>query len=346
MVYAMFVALGGLRITEYLNRDKVIILMLHGVMDEQIGDVWRPLRRQMSPAELDAVLGILSKRHQFISLTDAVAMVRGEIPWQPNCIAVTFDDGYRNNLTHALPVMKKHNIVPTVFAATGHSYSGKAFWVDRIDFALQHLPAPHYDATFGNFTHRFVTTDRRSLMRSYRTFLRKCKYEMDDDREMLAALDSVATDMERIGGRSLADLHNQDSWSAVADWGELVAHVECGDIEVGSHTVNHIRLSRVPEEVIHSELSTSLQHLEAELPEHSNVFCYPNGDCHALSERLVAEKGFSGAIIAGEGLAKKGDNPYRLKRFACPRLNTEAAVLVEVSGVKQFIAGLCGWFRP
>src|SRR4051812_40637037 len=101
---------GLLWLWRFLHRRHITILMVHGVMDTEQPTSWVPLRPQLSRRTLDDALCRLSRYYRFVSLDDAVAMLVGKLPLQPYSIVLTFDDGYRNNFTHALPILRRHRV--------------------------------------------------------------------------------------------------------------------------------------------------------------------------------------------------------------------------------------------
>ena len=49
-----------------------------------------------------------------------------------NALAITFDDGYRDNLTHAAPILARHGLPATIFLATGFIGTAEVPWFDRL----------------------------------------------------------------------------------------------------------------------------------------------------------------------------------------------------------------------
>jgi len=91
--------LGVIRLFQFIHRNHLIILTVHGVMDERDEPLWKPLRRQLSREKLDEYLKVLSRRYHFVSLAEVAQMIEGTAPIRPYSMAITFDDGYRNNIT-------------------------------------------------------------------------------------------------------------------------------------------------------------------------------------------------------------------------------------------------------
>jgi len=65
--------------------------------------------------------------YQVLDLDQVLACVCGEQPIPPRAVALTFDDGYANFMSHALPVLRHHGFPATVYAVSGR-VGGQAEW--------------------------------------------------------------------------------------------------------------------------------------------------------------------------------------------------------------------------
>ncbi len=83
----------------------------------------------VSPGRFDEHMAYLARHCRVIGLAEAVAELRAGGPSRP-AVVVTFDDGYRDNLAHALPVLRRYRIPATIFVTT--------------DFCDQHRRHPRY----------------------------------------------------------------------------------------------------------------------------------------------------------------------------------------------------------
>jgi peptidoglycan/xylan/chitin deacetylase (PgdA/CDA1 family) len=68
----------------------------------------------ISPERFEQQLRWLSRRRRVVSLEETLTRSRRE-----NLVAITFDDGYRDNLTTALPVLEKYSLPMTLFVVAG-----------------------------------------------------------------------------------------------------------------------------------------------------------------------------------------------------------------------------------
>jgi peptidoglycan/xylan/chitin deacetylase (PgdA/CDA1 family) len=100
------------------------------------------------------------------------------------------------------------------------------------------------------------------------------------------------------------------------NWGELRQMVGEG-WEVGSHTVNHVILTRVKASVVNDELRKSKESLQRELQCPINLFAYPNGkqpDFDLSVKDLVRQAGYKAAVTTLDGLNDVSTDPFEMRR--------------------------------
>jgi peptidoglycan/xylan/chitin deacetylase (PgdA/CDA1 family) len=330
---------GALWTWRFLHRHDLIILTVHGVMDAHTRTVWTPLRPQLPRQRLAECLRVLSCHYRFVSLTDAVDMLAGRVPARPYCAVLTFDDGYRNNLTHALPILRRHGVPATFFLATGHIDQRRPFWFDRLDYALQHLPAGAHELRVGARIFRIDATDGAALRASYKRLRDQEKAQVRHDTAMLHDMDALAAMLEAQSGQRLADIFEHDDWTAVMTWDDVRAAAG-PDVSFGSHTVDHIRLSFVDAETMQDQLRRSKTRIEAETKRACRHFCYPNGSVDVRAAEAARACGYEAAVTTDEGANRPGCDLMTLRRVDLPPSGDPTQILLEVSGLSAALTEL------
>ncbi|MBT8080887.1 MAG: polysaccharide deacetylase family protein [Gammaproteobacteria bacterium] len=324
-----------LHIVRFLNRKKVTILMLHGVAGDHADAGWAPLWPRMTPERLDLVLSQLGRHYRFVSIDDAVDMLAGRTPALHNALVLTFDDGYRNNLTEALPVLEKHGVPATFYIATGFVETGESYWIDRLDYALQKAPDEARLVDAAGEAHDLRGLDREGLAAAYRRMRLAVKNSVADDEQMLAAFDRISGQLEEAADASISDIIDTDPYVSVASWQELREAAARGGVEIGSHTVNHCRLTGIDAHSVAQQLTDSMQHLEQRVGEGCRHFCYPNGNYDADVAGQVRAAGYASAVTTENGLNAVGDDLMTLRRFAMPGKEDAFTNLMAISGLSQ-----------
>jgi peptidoglycan/xylan/chitin deacetylase (PgdA/CDA1 family) len=330
-IIARLLAITGLlRFLRWRNRGRILILSLHSVVDVKATS-WQPLRTPFSIDLLSRQLEIISRHYTWLTMDDAVDMLAGKKPVTPNGVVLTFDDGYRNNMTVALPVVEKHGIKPVFYVATGLLNNRKPYWFERLDYAIQQLTEPT-QIRIGGTSFRFVPGEREMMRQNYAALRKAAKSRLRDDREFYAFFDSVSLRLENASGKSLAAIQAGDPCSETLSDEDLRDLASSGRATIGSHTVDHIRLDTVDEVQCAEQLAVSRRYLEEVTGVACRHFCYPNGNWNPKVAEAVAAAGYISAVTTQEGFNAVGDNPYALKRLHMPPLSDRGRLLLFLSG--------------
>jgi len=97
------------------------------------------------------------------------------------------------------------------------------------------------------------------------------------------------------------------------NWEEIKRVYKEG-IEIGSHTLTHPFLTKIPKEMAKTEIQDSKKILEDMLSAEITCFCYPYGDYNGTIRDLVIEAGYKYAFTTKEGSLEQSDNFYEIKR--------------------------------
>lgn len=282
-----------------IHDQRLTILIYHRVLA-----VHDPMR----PGEIDAKLfeqqmQFLARHFNVLPLRDAASQLKlCMLPRRACCI--TFDDGYADNLTVALPILEKYRLPVTVFVATGYLDGGRMFNDSVID-AIANSPKPLLDLEpIGLDRYPLTTIDQKRS--SIATILEKLKYQPPDQRS--------ANIVHLVGLSDCGPLPN-DIMLTSQQVGEL-AH---RGVEIGGHTVSHTILTTLDDEAAEREISTGKQKLESLTGKPVTTFAYPNGRPHRDYESrhvaMVRKLGFEVAVSTSHGVANAQSDIYQLPRF-------------------------------
>lgn len=290
-----------------------IILMYHQIAD-LADDPWS---LAVNPPNFAEHLQVLAAHWRPISLPGLTAELGGAA-LDPRQVAITFDDGYRDNLVNARPMLEKYAMPATVFVVSDAVGQQREFWWDTLDrLLLGRHPLPRtlrlriagrtrqWDLTAG----ARGESDRRTVSRErlHQQLWRKLREMPATERlEVIEAL------REWTGQPAVVRPDRQ-----VLDEHELRALAEGGLIEIGAHTASHPRLSALPPDEQLADVLRGKERLEAIVGRPVTSFSYPFGgtlDVSVSSVETVRKAGFARACTTRRAAVRPTSDPFRLPR--------------------------------
>lgn len=282
----------------------------------------------VSPQNFKAHLEIIRK-HTRPSSLDALAQSMREGKRLPRGIVITFDDGYSDNLSHALPLLVHFEIPATVFIISAYLDQQQEFWWDELEQLLLHpgrLPAT-LALNFGGQTHcwplegdaewtaadfqrhaSWLAGGNGGPTPRHRAFIELTRHlgtlEENERRAVMAQLRSLAV-MQRPGPRkgyrplTSSELQELDR----SEW-----------MDVGVHTRTHPQLDRMPAELQREEVLGCRNDLEALLQRPVKTMAYPYGRYAPATPGLVRALGFDCACTVDPGEVRADTDPFQINR--------------------------------
>lgn len=304
-VFAVVVAYSGvLALLQRLRRPHVVVLAYHRVTpDAQLAAVAYPAMH-VSTSSFEAQLCALRRHYTIVPMAELRAhLLRGE-PLRRHLAVVTFDDGYRDNYEHAMPILIRHGVPATFFLSLGFVDGSEPFWFDRLAEAARvwttssasaalrpKLPEPLVEALD-------AALPLAARVRMAAAFLKSCP-----DAERTQAMHRLAKLCGEVPGTNDAPMR----------WEEVRAMRETG-MSIGAHGWSHSILTRLEPEAVRHELRTSLARLGERLQAPVTEFAYPNGDTDERVASMAKECGVRMAFTMAGRPVRPGDDPLWLAR--------------------------------
>lgn len=279
-------------------RGRLMILTYHRVLEHP---------DPLLPSEPDverfaAQMSVLAAHCSVLPLPEAARRLReGTLP--SAAVSITFDDGYRNNLEVAAPVLRQYGLPATVFVMQNAIEAG-IMWNDLVIEALRHAHS---------------TLDLSSVGLG--------KVEMPP---LAARATFVGKVLEAFKYRTMperwsdaCELHHRVTAAPpprlMLNESELQRLVQAG-IEVGGHTVNHPILAKLPEDEARREIVDGGDWLARVVGGRPASFAYPNGrpgrDFNATHMKIARDAGFELAVSTEWSCATRESDPFSLPRVS------------------------------
>lgn len=271
-----------------LRRPARRVLMLHGVGGPDL------------PAD-DFKAGLLwvSRRFRIVPLSvmmDDIAA--GKPPSGGSEVAITFDDGLRNQGQIAYPILRDLGIPATIFVVPGLTESGQWLWNHEARARLRRLSDDERREVAES-----VGSDR-SQIEDLICWMKLQPIERRMDIEQ-SIRDATPGFQPSSAEREACDLM---SW-------EEVSRLDPDQITIGSHTVTHPILPTLSDGLLHHEVAGSRAMLERKLEREVDLFCYPNGSTDARVRDAVS-RCYRAAVTTEEGVVPSQPDLYAIPRIA------------------------------
>jgi peptidoglycan/xylan/chitin deacetylase (PgdA/CDA1 family) len=290
-----------------LARDKLTIATFHRVLPErELHDYPMP-GISVTPEELDWLLGLFTKHYTVGTLGEtATRFTLGDRPKKP-LLAITFDDGQRDNFVHARPVLARYGAHASFFVVANATEGNQTLWHDRVAYALANALRASRDRASAYLAQLGVDTAAPDLVHACVARIKRMVPEERD--ETVHELESIA------GGKQ------RPAWDGMMTWDEL-KQMHAEGHEIGSHSQTHAILPLISDEQLAAEVAGSRAHLKQRLGFEVDTFCYPNGDCDERVAAAVQRAGYRHAVTTRYGINRDGSSHYFWKR--CDMQGTHA----------------------
>ena len=289
---------------------RMTILFGHCVEEPSVNG-FLPKDMKIRGERLERILAWFGRRYDLVTIGGGLAALEGGAEGR-SLVALSMDDGYRDNLTALPAILERTGAGATVFLETRPldgedlNWSHKFFWLldqgEAIDLFARRYQELTRDTPTREALRRALESDGDLVYQVKRVL----KYDADpDDRER------VLDELFRARGGDPAALCR----TLYLSWDDARELSQRG-VEIGGHTVSHHVLATLDDERQAAEVEGCTERLERELGARPAVFAYPFGrrwDYDASSLGAVKAAGYTAAVNTHAGTnAKRGLELRRL----------------------------------
>jgi peptidoglycan/xylan/chitin deacetylase (PgdA/CDA1 family) len=336
----------ALRATYYSGAHRLIarrysgigtIFVIHKVVTEKTDSLatWLTITVDF----LDRILAHLKPRADFVRLDEVRERLTREEPAKTTrpFVALTFDDGFRDNLTLGLPILQRHGVPATVYVPSGAPDRNLDPWPWRLERAIREASEVSLDLP--ELPRRLSVRTLEEKRRAFGLLTEHIHRNIPVNRH----LPELLLPKVRVSDESLVV-------EQFASWDELRELASDRLITVGGHTVTHASLRDLEEDQAMAEISNGKRRLEAQLDVAVSHFAYPYGassNCGPREFALVARAGFATGVTAKDGNIfdeHRGHLTCLPRRGLCKSKEEIAAPILDMSGAPTALSSR--WRNP
>lgn len=291
--FTLFRATGAHRLAARTTRGLGAILMFHHVRPFS-AESFAPNRLlEITPDYLsEAIETLRAEGFDIVTMNEAQSRTLAGRSARPFAV-LTFDDGYRDNLIHALPVLRRHGAPFTLYVTTGFADGTARLWWLELELAVRTLS--HIEVALGGVNHTF---DNRAAAQKVDSFNRLYwLLRVQPEEEMLQIIRYLAEKAD-VDGQALTR-------SLCMTWDEIAQIAADPLCEIGVHTLTHSMLAHRRFEFARHELFESRRIIEAKIGRPAPHLAWPVGDPASAGPRefqLARDLGFATAVTTRPGM--------------------------------------------
>ena len=293
-----------------LTRGRGAILTFHHVLPDRNHEFAPNRLLTITPAFLDQIIVRLRDLgYDIVSMDEAMFRLAADPPPRRRFAVLTFDDGLRDHLEHALPVLERHNAPGTFYVTTGFADRTARLWWIEIEEAVRR--ANHLSVTLAGERIERDTRDAAGKRKAFDDIYWRLR---EGPEEILRTVVDELCGQHAVDPAALVDRY-------CLDWNGIEALARHPLVTIGAHTLSHPMLAKYAEDFARREVNESRAVLEQRLGRSVHHLAYPVGDPASAGRRefrLACEAGYASAVTTRPGLLfpAHGQHPHALPRVS------------------------------
>lgn len=283
------------------------ILMYHSVAGAEAAEWIAPANR-LDARSFERQMRFLAARRSVVDLGEAIERLAAGSPLPARSVVLTFDDGYRDNLEVAAPILERHGLCATLYLPTSLVARGENPWADRLYAALRHRTRDHV-ALDGEAPVDLRSPAARGAWQR-RLHARLLVARADERSALLDALEQALKPAVAARRQTLC-------WQEVSALARRFPH-----FALASHGAEHLDLTALPESEAAADIEASIRDFEAALGRRPEHFAFPYNRSTPALCALVPHLGLRSAMAGSGFLGPERPDPFALRRVEAPHSGT------------------------
>ncbi|MEO8761003.1 MAG: polysaccharide deacetylase family protein [Bacteroidia bacterium] len=276
------------------------VFLFHRISPD-IDPIWPPI----TPTHFEKIIQYLKRNFEIVPLENTILGNYKPTKSKKLC-AITFDDGYKDFVEYAMPIIRKQNVPASMYVIT-----------DCVDANL-----PPW--TF-IFNHLLLNTKRSSIeINSIEIPDKLKKVSWKNTQEKINIINLFSPVLKRISDKERESVMQQiqtqikdvDSpHNLMMNWDDIRAIKNIG-IEIGSHSANHPPLSSdLRLDDVRHELKRSGEEIERETGKFPLAISYPFGMYSNESKKIAKEVGYKIGLTVSPKSYIFGEDQFEIPRI-------------------------------
>jgi peptidoglycan/xylan/chitin deacetylase (PgdA/CDA1 family) len=332
IIYLFLDKLGINALFRFLNRHQAIILWYHGVADDDFTLLKGYDERHIPQSLFRKQLKFLRSRgYTFVTMTELMDALQKKKSIK-KFVVLTFDDGFRNIVENAYPIMREEGGKGCFFLVSQLIGNNQLLWTDHVEAVLRNHKGKDFQFVFNGEAVSYDISSKEKLELAMRDVKKRLRTLSDRERK------------EHMQQFVIRDMSLVSKEFFFAGW-DQIRRMDRSVLEVGSHTRNHPNCAQLTStEEFKEELMHSKTDIEKNVGYEIKHFCYPAGSFNDEVIDYVRQFGYQSATTIIPGFNNAKTPPFMLRRISVDEdfgyfKASISGSLYFLSGVKQRLKG-------
>jgi peptidoglycan/xylan/chitin deacetylase (PgdA/CDA1 family) len=295
---------------KHLSETGYAIFLLHGVVERHESEVRNYNRKHIEATYfVDFLDRLLGAGGRAVSMDEVLESRKSGRPLPPRSFAITFDDGFLNNLTHAAPILERFGIPATFYVTSDFVQSNRMSWIDRVEWVVEKAQNGEVILPWSRQTAYFKSASEKVAF-------------LDEVRKFAKSIEGL--DLDAVASNIQKQLGFAEVWSNSGpldqkmNWAQVKALDGHALFTVGGHSHSHGILAFLSQAALADELDTSLRMLRELADVGPTHYSYPEGLEHCYNAFVIEQLKRRGVEICPTAIFGNNDSQtdlFDLKRI-------------------------------
>ena len=257
------------------------ILCYHGVTNKKSYGIENYSQKHIKYKIFREQLKSIKNSSQVISMNDVVEMYKNGINSKENLVAITFDDGFKNNIEIAVPILDDFNFKATFYITSGLIGTNKLFWVDQIENSINHYKKENLKIDLNGEIFDFQTKTKYKKIQALNSIKKYCKQAKNSEKNRV--VDYVNNLCE---GKTFNT--NKVSNYEVMNWQDVKKINQEKNFIIGGHSLRHDLFSKIEtESQLKNDIETSIELIQNKIGYKITHYSYPEGQSIHFNNKII-----------------------------------------------------------
>lgn len=266
------------QLLKYLKNKKLTIFLFHGVIKNNPFEVRNYTNKHIDHFLFAKCMSSLAKNGNPISMDEVLRIYKNKENFPDKSFAITFDDGFENNLSLAYPILHDFKIPSTMYITSNFVDKNEMSWVDKIEQAVECTKKKEVFLPWGKRPFKLNSTNEKIF------FLNNIRRYVKHHKNIKPYLLSKNL-CYNLGFDNITNLKNE--LDLKINWNQVKATKKNNLLSIGGHGHTHSILSYLNQADLFKEIKLCTSLIKKKGKIETPHFSYPEGLKHCYSKKVI-----------------------------------------------------------